>query len=98
MAWYRRISSWTCPPSWGATKLFVVPAWMPVRLPEDLDPVLGVFNANLETALNVVHDTPVRLGETALIIGDPALRVRMFAAAPLACCVGSIQSTASSRF
>jgi threonine dehydrogenase-like Zn-dependent dehydrogenase len=62
-------------------EVFVVPAWMPVRLPEDLDPVLGVFNANLETALNVVHDTPVRLGETALIIGDPALRVRMSAAA-----------------
>ena len=61
--------------------VFVVPARMLVRLPEDLDPVLGVFNANLETALNVVHDTPVRLGETALIIGDPALRVRMSAAA-----------------
>ena len=62
-------------------EVFVVPARMLVRLPKDLDPVLGVFNANLETALNVVHDTPVRLGETALIIGDPALRVRMSAAA-----------------
>jgi hypothetical protein len=29
----------------------------------------------------IVHDTSVRLGETALIIGDPALRVRMSAAA-----------------
>jgi threonine dehydrogenase-like Zn-dependent dehydrogenase len=29
-----------------------------------------VFAANLETALNVVHDTPVRLGETALILGQ----------------------------
>ena len=40
-----------------------------------------MFAANLEPALNVVHDTPVRLVETALIVGDPTLRVRMFAAA-----------------
>jgi len=51
-------------------EVFVVSAQMPVRLPEDLDPVLGVFSANLETALNIVHDTPVRLGETALIFGQ----------------------------
>ena len=50
--------------------LFLAPAQMPVRLPDDLDPELGVFAANLETALNVVHDTPVRLGETALIFGQ----------------------------
>src|SRR5829696_2458434 len=50
--------------------VFVVPAQMPVLLPDDLDPVLGVFSANLETALNIVHDTPVRLGETALIFGQ----------------------------
>jgi 2-desacetyl-2-hydroxyethyl bacteriochlorophyllide A dehydrogenase len=50
--------------------VFVAPAQMPVRLPDDLDPVLGVFSANLETALNIVHDTPVRLGETALIFGQ----------------------------
>ena len=49
---------------------FVVPARMPVRLPYDLDPLLGAFSANLETALNVVHDTPVRLGETALVFGQ----------------------------
>ena len=48
---------------------FVVPATMPVRLPDDLDPLLGVFSANLETALNVVHDTPLSLGETALVLG-----------------------------
>ena len=46
-------------------EIFVVPAQMPVRLPDDLDPVLGVFSANLETALNIVHDTPMRLGENA---------------------------------
>ena len=51
-------------------EVFIVPARMPVRLPDGLDPVLGVFSANLETALNVVHDTPVRLGETALVFGQ----------------------------
>jgi NADPH:quinone reductase-like Zn-dependent oxidoreductase len=61
--------------------VFLVPARMPVRLPDDFDPELGVFAANLETALNIVHDTPVRLGETVLIIGGPTLRVRMSAAA-----------------
>src|SRR5215204_2238407 len=50
--------------------LFVVPAQMPVRLPDDLEPEVGVFAANLETALNIVHDTPVRLGETALVFGQ----------------------------
>ena len=50
-------------------EIFVVPARMPVRLPDSLDPTLGVFAANLETALNVVHDTPVRIGETALVFG-----------------------------
>jgi 2-desacetyl-2-hydroxyethyl bacteriochlorophyllide A dehydrogenase len=49
---------------------FAVPARMPVRLPYDLDPLLGVFTANLETALNVVHDTPVRFAETALVFGQ----------------------------
>ncbi len=48
----------------------VVPAEMPVRLPDGLDPRLGVFAANLETALNVVHDAPLRLGETALVFGQ----------------------------
>ena len=51
-------------------EVFVVPARMPARLPDGLDPMLGVFSANLETALNIVHDTPVRLGETALIFGQ----------------------------
>jgi 2-desacetyl-2-hydroxyethyl bacteriochlorophyllide A dehydrogenase len=50
--------------------VFIVPAETPVRLPDDLDPLLGVFAANLETALNVVHDTPLRLGETALVFGQ----------------------------
>jgi 2-desacetyl-2-hydroxyethyl bacteriochlorophyllide A dehydrogenase len=50
-------------------EVFVVSSTMPIRLPEGLDPMLGVFAANLETALNVVHDTPLRLGETALVLG-----------------------------
>ena len=50
-------------------EVFVVPARLPVRLPEGFDPPLGVFVANLETAINVVHDTPLRLGETALVLG-----------------------------
>ena len=50
--------------------VFVVPVSMPVRLPDELDPVLGLFVANLETAVNIVHDTPLRLGETALVFGQ----------------------------
>jgi 2-desacetyl-2-hydroxyethyl bacteriochlorophyllide A dehydrogenase len=49
---------------------FVVPADLPVRLPEGIGPTIGLFFANLETALNVVHDTPLRLGETALVFGQ----------------------------
>jgi 2-desacetyl-2-hydroxyethyl bacteriochlorophyllide A dehydrogenase len=50
--------------------VFVVPAATPVRLSDELDPLLGLFFANLETAVNIVHDTPVRLGETALVFGQ----------------------------
>jgi 2-desacetyl-2-hydroxyethyl bacteriochlorophyllide A dehydrogenase len=49
---------------------FVVPADLPVRLSDRLDPTVGLFFANLETALNVVHDTPLRLGETVLVFGQ----------------------------
>ncbi len=49
---------------------FVVPAAMPVRLPAGLDPSRALFFANLETALNIVHDTPLRLGETAVVFGQ----------------------------
>jgi len=54
---------------------FVVPAHPPagpgpVRLPTGLDPLLAVFTANLETAINVLLDTPLRLGETALVFGQ----------------------------
>jgi 2-desacetyl-2-hydroxyethyl bacteriochlorophyllide A dehydrogenase len=49
---------------------FVVPEEAPVRLPDGLDPLLGLFVANLETAVNVVRDTPLHLGETALVFGQ----------------------------
>jgi 2-desacetyl-2-hydroxyethyl bacteriochlorophyllide A dehydrogenase len=49
---------------------FVVPAGLPVRLPAGLDPLCGVFTANLEAATNVLLDMPLRLGETALVFGQ----------------------------
>lgn len=51
-------------------EVFTVPADFPVRLPPDLDPIRGVFFANTQTALNVVHDAHARLGETALVFGQ----------------------------
>ena len=50
--------------------VFVAPVHVVTRLPPDLDPLLGVFTANLETALNIVHDTPLKFGETALVFGQ----------------------------
>lgn len=50
--------------------IFVVPKDMPVRLPEGVQPSRGAFAANLETALNIVHDTPLLLGETAFVFGQ----------------------------
>jgi 2-desacetyl-2-hydroxyethyl bacteriochlorophyllide A dehydrogenase len=50
--------------------VFVVPAGLPVRLTDGFDLALGHFFANLETAVGVVHDTPLRLGETALVFGQ----------------------------
>src|SRR5215203_1430189 len=50
--------------------VFVVPADLPVPLPDGTEPSVGVFFANLATALNVVHDTPIHLGETALVFGQ----------------------------
>jgi 2-desacetyl-2-hydroxyethyl bacteriochlorophyllide A dehydrogenase len=49
---------------------YVVPASMPVRLPSDLDPSLGVFLANVETAVNVVLDAAPRLGERVAVFGQ----------------------------
>ncbi|NWF80834.1 MAG: zinc-binding dehydrogenase [Chloroflexi bacterium] len=49
---------------------FLAPAGLVTRLPPELDPALGVFFANSETALNVAHDAAPRLGETALVFGQ----------------------------
>lgn len=49
---------------------FNVSADMPALLPSGLDPTLGTFAANVETALNIVHDTPLRLGETGIVFGQ----------------------------
>ena len=50
--------------------VFNAPTHLLARLPPDLDPELGVFCANVETALNIAHDTPIRLGETAVVFGQ----------------------------
>src|SRR5712691_13115864 len=49
---------------------FVVPAEMPIRLPDKLDPEFGVFLANVETAINVVLDAAPRLGERVAVFGQ----------------------------
>jgi 2-desacetyl-2-hydroxyethyl bacteriochlorophyllide A dehydrogenase len=49
---------------------YVVPENMAVKLPQDSSPMLGVFVANLETALNCILDSDVRLGESVAIFGQ----------------------------
>jgi len=49
---------------------YVVPAKTPVRLPQGLPPDVGVFAANLETAVTVVLDAHPRLGESVLVAGQ----------------------------
>jgi 2-desacetyl-2-hydroxyethyl bacteriochlorophyllide A dehydrogenase len=49
---------------------YVVPADVPIRLPEGLAADIGVFAANLETAVTVVLDAHPRLGEAVLVTGQ----------------------------
>jgi 2-desacetyl-2-hydroxyethyl bacteriochlorophyllide A dehydrogenase len=49
---------------------YVVPADAPIRLPEGLPVDVGVFAANLETAVTVVLDAHPRLGEAVLVAGQ----------------------------
>src|SRR5262245_929078 len=49
---------------------FVVPADVPLRLPEGLPADVGVFAANLETAVTVVLDAHPRLGEAVRVAGQ----------------------------
>ena len=48
---------------------WIAPAGLVTRLPDDLPPEHGVFVANLETAVNILHDTPLLLGECAVVFG-----------------------------
>ena len=43
------------------------PYW---RLPDELPPEVGVFAANVETALNILLDAPVRVGDHVVIFGQ----------------------------
>ena len=49
---------------------YVVPATLPVRLPEGTAAEAAVFFANLETAVNVLLDTGIRFGENVVIFGQ----------------------------
>ena len=49
---------------------YVVPAEFPIRLPEGLPPDVGVFAANLETAVTVLLDAHPRLGEAVFVAGQ----------------------------
>jgi len=48
---------------------FTIPFDQIMVLPEDIDPVDAVFLANMETAVNLVHDGNPLLGETVVVIG-----------------------------
>ncbi|MDP8904378.1 MAG: zinc-binding alcohol dehydrogenase [Chloroflexota bacterium] len=49
---------------------YVVPAEATLPLPAELTPEIGVFTANVETALTVVLDAHPRLGEAVLVVGQ----------------------------
>ena len=49
---------------------YVVPEELACPLPSGLSPEVGVFLANLDTALNVVLDAHPRLGETVAVFGQ----------------------------
>ena len=50
--------------------VYSLPAQLTVPLPPTLDPELGTFTANLESAISIVHDAQLRLGETAVVFGS----------------------------
>lgn len=49
---------------------YTVPADVLIRLPHGLDPRVGIFAANVETALNALLDAAPRLGERVVVIGQ----------------------------
>lgn len=50
--------------------VFTVPAHLVKQLPDNLNPALGGFYANVETALTICHDATPRLGETVAVLGQ----------------------------
>jgi 2-desacetyl-2-hydroxyethyl bacteriochlorophyllide A dehydrogenase len=49
---------------------YTVPVSTVIKLPQELDPRIGVFAANLETAVNSLLDAAPRIGETVVVIGQ----------------------------
>ena len=49
---------------------YTAPDDVVIKLPRELDPRVGVFAANLETALNAMLDAAPKLGETVVVIGQ----------------------------
>ena len=49
---------------------YSVPVSAVIRLPQELDPRIGVLTANLETAVNALLDAAPRLGERVVVIGQ----------------------------
>jgi 2-desacetyl-2-hydroxyethyl bacteriochlorophyllide A dehydrogenase len=49
---------------------YTVPASLVVLLPNGLPSRAGLFTANVETAVNVLLDAPIKLGETAVVFGQ----------------------------
>jgi 2-desacetyl-2-hydroxyethyl bacteriochlorophyllide A dehydrogenase len=49
---------------------YTVPATVVIRLPRELDPRIGIFAANVETAVNSLLDAAPRLGERVVVIGQ----------------------------
>jgi threonine dehydrogenase-like Zn-dependent dehydrogenase len=52
---------------------YTVPADLPIPLPAEVSPESAVFLANLETAVNVLLDAPVLVGEVVVIFGQGIL-------------------------
>ncbi|MEK6322464.1 MAG: zinc-binding alcohol dehydrogenase [Acidobacteriota bacterium] len=49
---------------------YTIPATVVIRLPPELGPRIGIFAANVETALNALLDAAPRLGERVVVIGQ----------------------------
>lgn len=49
---------------------YTVPATVVIKLPPELDPRIGIFAANVETAVNALLDAAPRLGERVVVIGQ----------------------------